>query len=88
MGVGSGGAGGGRGSLLIFIHGTNIVDRGFFGHFLLFFGLFSVAPPLKFFLPTPLFVFANYYTRICRTEFWKNEIKIQIEKSRSFFAAS
>jgi len=50
----------------IFIHGTNIVDRGlkvlffgvfklFFGAYQLFFGLFSVAPPpLEIFLPTPL----------------------------------
>jgi len=33
----------------IFKHGTNIIDRGlkvlFFGHFLLFFGLFSVVLP-------------------------------------------
>jgi len=53
MGVGSGGQGGG-GVVhpWIFIHGTNVVDRGlkvlFFGQFLLFFGLFSVAPPGNF----------------------------------------
>jgi len=43
----------------IFIHGTNIVDRGlkvlFFGLKVLFFGLFSVTPlTWKFFLSMPL----------------------------------
>jgi len=51
MDVGSGGQ---EGAVppWIFKHGTNTVDRGlkvrFFGPFLLFFGIFSVAPP-----PTP-----------------------------------
>jgi len=50
MGVGSGGQGVPcPPPPWIFIHGTNIVDRGlkvlFFGLFLLFFGLFAVAPP-------------------------------------------
>jgi len=40
MGAGSGGLGG-RGSSWIFIHGTDIVDRGLI---VLIFGLFSVAP--------------------------------------------
>jgi len=48
MGVGSRGKGS-HGPNWIFIHGTDIVDRGlkvlFFGLFLLFFGLFSVGPP-------------------------------------------
>jgi len=57
----------GRGAVApwIFIHGTDIVDRGiiviFFGLFLLFFGIFSVPPPswkraspMEIFLPTPL----------------------------------
>jgi len=52
MGVGSGGREGeGPWTPWIFIHGTNIVDRSlkviFFGVFLLFFDLFSVAPPPK-----------------------------------------
>jgi len=49
---------GGRDPSWIFIHGTNIVDRGlkvlFFGPFLLIFGIFSVAPLLENFLLTPL----------------------------------
>jgi len=49
MGVGSGGQG--DRAPWIFKHGTNIVDRDlkvlFFGHFLLFFGLFSVGLPWK-----------------------------------------
>jgi len=46
MGVGSGGRGGGKGAVLlwIFIHGTDIVDRGLI---VLFFDLFSVALPLE-----------------------------------------
>jgi len=59
MGVGSEGQGKeGPCPTWIFIHGTNIVDRGlkvlYFGLFLLFFDLFSVGPPLENFLPTPL----------------------------------
>jgi len=54
------GAGKGPGPPWIFKHGTNIVNRGlkvlFFGHFLLFFGLFFRCPPLENFLPTPLVV--------------------------------
>jgi len=57
MGVGSGGQGVGAVASWIFIHDTDILDRGlkvlFFGLFLLFFGLFPLAP-LKIFLPTPL----------------------------------
>jgi len=49
MGVGSGGRG--RTPSWIFIHGTDIVDRGlivlFFDLFLPFFDLFSVGPPWK-----------------------------------------
>jgi len=41
----------------IFIHDTDIVDRGLK---VLLFGLFSVAPSLEFFLPTPLTT-AYYY---------------------------
>jgi len=54
MGVGSGGQVG-RGPPWIFIHSTNIVDRGLKVLFLMFsadFGLFSVA--LEIFLLTPL----------------------------------
>jgi len=52
MSVGSGGQGGGAWPPWIFIHGSNIVDRGLI---VLFFSLFFVAPnPLEIFLPTPL----------------------------------
>jgi len=51
MGVGSGGKG--AWPLWIFIHSTNIVDRGLK---VLFFGLFSVDPFLENILSTPLAV--------------------------------
>jgi len=47
----------------VFKHGTNIVDKGlkvlFFGSFLLFFGLFSVGPPWKFFCRRPCILVHN-----------------------------
>jgi len=56
MGVGSGGQASYMVQITwysIFIHGTDIVDNSaIFRSFLLFFGLFSVAP-LENFLPTP-----------------------------------
>jgi len=65
MDVGSVRQGGDVAPPWIFIHGTDIVDRGlivlFFG-LLLFFGLFPLPspPPLEIFLPTPLHELSCY----------------------------
>jgi len=70
MGVGSGGQGG-HGPLWIFLHGTDIVDRGLIMLFSVFFAIFrsfSVAPPLEIFLPTPLCT-SRYIQVLCK--FWK-----------------
>jgi len=73
MGVGSGGRGSRAPPPWIFMHGTNILDRGlkvlffgvfcYFSVFLLFFDLFSVVPPpppQENFLPTPLVTFLTF----------------------------
>jgi len=61
--------GGGLWPPWIFIHGTNIVDRGlkvlFFGVFLLFFGLFSVAPLLVCFFFALFWFFLWFFVFLC-----------------------
>jgi len=75
MGVGSGRQGG-RSPLWIFIHSTDKVEGGLI---VLFFGLiFSVGPPLKNFLPTPLN--ARYNKKI---EWWLAQSSFQYRLLRN-----